>query len=191
MTINLLVFLLILGAPIIWGIMIFNQLVALKHNTKKASSNIDVLLKQRNDELPKLIDTCKQHMQYEQETLEKVMLARRQISDAMQKNDPQALHAAEQRLNFGLDNLYAVVENYPDLKASNSFIALQQRITNLEESITDRREFYNESANIHNTRIEQFPDVIIAKWFNFKNFRLTQFASKEIQNVDVGERFAR
>jgi len=90
---------------------------------------------------------------------------------------------------MGLENLFAVVENYPELKASESFQTLRNRIVSLEESITDRREFYNESANIHNTRIEQFPDLIIARMFDFKDYRLTHFTPSETQNIDVSARF--
>jgi LemA protein len=164
-------------------------LVTLKHNTSKSWSNIDVLLKQRHDELPKLVETCKQYMQHEKATLEQVMLARAGVSSAREKTDINALGAAETKLRQGLINLFAVAEAYPDLKANESFQHLQTRITGLEDAIADRREFYNDSVNNNNIRIEQFPDVIIARFFNFKAFDLLEFSEQEIGDVNVKSLF--
>lgn len=174
-----------LVAVLFYGIMIYNNLVSLKHAVSKAWSNIDVLLKQRHDELPKLVETCKQYMKYEQDTLERVMLARSAVSSAMQQGDVGAVGNAESELRLGLGNLFAVAENYPELKANESFLHLQSRITGLENSIADRREFYNESANNINVRIEQFPDVILANRFNFKPAELLEFDENEIRDVNV------
>ena len=170
---------------IIYIIIIYNGLVSLKHNTSKSWSNIDVLLKQRHDELPKLVETCKQYMKHERETLEQVMLARSGVSKALEKTDLAALGAAETQLRRGIMNLFAVAEAYPDLKANDSFQHLQARITGLENTIADRREFYNDSVNNNNIRIEQFPDVIIAQLFNFKDFDLLEFSEQEIKDVDI------
>jgi len=177
-------------AVLLYGVMIYNNLVSLKHAITKAWSNIDVLLKQRHDELPKLVETCKQYMKYEQETLEKVMKARAAVSNAMQKGDVGALGNAESQLRLGLGNLFAVAENYPELKANESFLHLQSRITGLENSIADRREFYNESANNNNVRIEQFPDVILAGWFRFKSAELLEFEENEITDVNLKALFS-
>lgn len=189
MTTGLLIFLSLLGGLLLWAILLYNQLVALKNNAEKAWSNTDVLLKQRNAELPKLVAVCKEHMQYEQATLQKVMEARNRIASAMQSGNMGALGAAENELRIGLGNLFAVAEAYPDLKASDSFQHLRERITGLEDSIADRREFYNDSAAINNTRIEQFPDVVIAKAFSFKRFRLMSFTVEETSDVDVAAHF--
>ena len=175
---------------IVYGIQIYNRLVSLKHGVSKAWSNIDVLLKQRHDELPKLVEVCKQYMGYEQETLERVMRARAQVAQAREGGDVPALGAAETQLRLGLGNLFAVAEAYPDLKANTTFMHLQDRITALENSIADRREFYNESANLNNVRIEQFPDVIIAGKFDFKPFDLLEFSDTEKADVAVKELFA-
>ena len=188
-TSGLLIFALLLGGIVLWGILLYNQLVMLKNNTDKAWSNIDVLLKQRNDELPKLITVCKQHMQYERETLERVIQARSQVNLAMNSGDMGALGRAEDQLRIGLGNLFAVAEAYPELKASEAFLRLQDRITNLEDGIADRREFYNDSANINNTRIQQFPDVLIANMFSFRPYRLMSFAVQETQDVDIAAHF--
>ena len=189
MTTGMIVFLALLGGLVLWGITLFNQLVMLKNNSEKAWSNIDVLLKQRNDELPKLIAVCKEHMQYEQETLQRIVEARGKVQSAMSSGDMGALGAAEDQLRIGLGNLFAVVEEYPELKASDAFLQLQSRVTMLEDSIADRREFYNDSANINNTRIEQFPDLVIAKAFSFKHFRLMTFSPLEKQDVDIASHF--
>lgn len=189
MNTGLVIFFALLGGLLLWGILLYNHLVLLKNNTEKAWSNIEVLLKQRNTELPKLIAVCKQHMAYEQTTLQTVMEARNRVSNAMQSGNMGALEAADNALRIGLGNLFAVAEAYPELKASESFQHLRERITGLEESIADRREFYNDSVALNNTRIEQFPDLIIAKSFSFKPFRLLRFKSEEIADVDVAAHF--
>jgi LemA protein len=180
----------VLAAGILYAIMIYNNLVSLKHNVSKAWANIDVLLKQRHDELPKLVETCKQYMGYEQETLEKVMQARAAVSAAREKGDVSALGPAETQLRMGLGNLFALAEAYPDLKANDSFQHLQGRISGLENAIADRREFYNESVNNNNVRIEQFPDVIIARNLGFGAKDLLEFSEGETKDVDVKELFS-
>lgn len=156
------ILLVLIAILVLYGVMIYNNLVALKHNVSKNWSNIDVLLKQRHDELPKLVEVCKQYMGYEQETLERVMQARSALAAAREAQNIPALGAAETQLRLGLGNLFAVAEAYPDLKANPQFQHLQDRITDLENGIADRREYYNESVNLNNVRIEQFPDAIIA-----------------------------
>jgi len=175
---------------VIYAIVTYNSLVTVKHNVGKAWSNIDVLLKQRHDELPKLVETCKQYMQFEQETLEKVMQARAQVFQAREQQNMGALGSAESALRSGLGNLFALVENYPELKANENFKHLQGRISNLENAIADRREFYNESVNVNNVRIEQFPDVVIAHMFKFAPFKLLKFQSSETADTDVKKLFS-
>ena len=189
MNTGLIIFFSLLGGVVLWGILLYNQLVLLKNNAEKAWSNTDVLLRQRNSELPKLVAVCKEHMQYEQQTLQKVMEARNLIASALQANNMQALDAAEEQVRIGLGNLFAIAEAYPELKASDSFQHLRQRVTSLEDSIADRREFYNDSATINNVRIEQFPDVLIAKALSFKHFRLMTFNAEETRDVDVAQHF--
>lgn len=176
-------------AALIYVIAIYNRLVNLKHNATKSWSNIDVLLKQRHDELPKLVATCKEYMQYEKETLEKVINARSRAANARAAGDIGALGAAEGALRIGLGQLFALAEDYPDLKANETFQHLQARITGLENSIADRREFYNESVNLNNIGIEEFPDVVIARFFNFKPFQLLEFEQSEIADVNVSGLF--
>lgn len=190
MNTGLIVFLGIFLAPIFWGVSIYNHLITLKNNTQKAWSNIDVLLKQRNSELPKLIDTCKQHMKFESETLERVIKARNLVESARKAQDIPQLSSAEMSLETSLTGLFAVAEDYPELKASDSFLRLQSRITTLEESISDRREFYNDSAAHSNTRIQQFPDNLVAKIFSFEEFNLMEFKIEELQDIDVAASFS-
>lgn len=174
---------------VVYVIQIYNRLVSLKHAVSKSWSNIDVLLKQRHDELPKLVEVCKQYMGYEQETLEKVMKARSQVAQAREGGDVAALGAAESQLRTGLGSLFALAEAYPDLKANSTFQHLQNRITALENSIADRREFYNESVNLNNIRIEQFPDVLVARRFEFGSFELLEFSETETTDVELGQLF--
>lgn len=185
MDIGFYIFLGFIVALALYAVVLYNHLVSLKHGITKAWANIDVLLKQRHDELPKLVETCKQYMGYEQETLERVMKARSAVSAASAKGDVGGVGAAETMLRAGLGNLFALAEAYPDLKANETFQHLQTRISGLENSIADRREFYNESVNNNNVRIEQFPDVIIARMLNFKEAELLEFSEEELQNVDI------
>ena len=174
---------------LVYGVMIYNNLVTLKHGVTKAWSNIDVLLTQRHDELPKLVETCKRYMAYEQETLERVMQARTAVFKAQGSGDVPALGAAEQQLREGLGRLFAVVENYPDLKADQSFQHLQTRITQLEDTIADRRELYNEAVNLNNIRLQTFPDLIVARLFEFRPAPLLEFTEEQKRDVDLGKLF--
>ena len=173
----------------IYAVSIYNHLVRLKHNVSKAWSNIDVLLKQRHDEIPKLVETCKQYMQYEQETLEKVMQARSRVAQARESQDIAGLGMAEGALRMGLGQLFALAEDYPELRANDNFQHLQGRISTLENTIADRREFYNESVNLNNIGIEQFPDIIVARLLGFGPRELLEFEAQEIADVNVKQLF--
>ena len=175
----------------IYVVGIYNGLVRLRESVKVAWANIDVLLKQRHDELPKLVDACKRYMQCESETLEKVMRARSAVIQAVGQGNVAAVGAAEQQLRTGVGQLFAVAENYPQLKSDETFKHLQARISGLEESIADRREFYNDQVNLNNIRIKVFPDAIIANAFGFAPAQLLEFAADEKRDVNVGELFAR
>lgn len=182
-------FAIVLGAILLYSITVYNSLVNIQANVKKAWSNIGVLLKQRHDELPKLIDTCKIYMKHEQETLEKVIQARSAVQTAQNNVDANALSSAEAVMKASLGNLFALAESYPDLKADTHFKDLQARISGLESQIADRREFYNDSVNINNVRIKQFPDVIVASMFNFKSARLLKFTATETKDINISDRF--
>lgn len=175
---------------IVYAVMLYNGLVTVKNNVSLAWANIDVLLKQRHDEIPKLVEICKQYRQFEQETLEKVTRARAAVQDARATQDIGALGSAEAALRSSLGGLFAVAEAYPELKANENFTQLQSRITQLENAIADRREFYNDSVNVNNVRIEQFPDAIIANAFGFHAARLLRFDAAETADADVKQLFA-
>ena len=189
MGIGTIIFLGALAVAVVYAIMLYNNLVQVKHNVSKAWANIDVLLKQRHDELPKLVETCKQYMQFEQETLTKVMEARSKVFTAREAQNIGALGPAEGMLRASLGNLFALAEAYPDLKTNQTFQQLQTRISGLENAIADRREFYNESVNVNNVRIEQFPDSIVAGMFGFKPAQLLEFQAEEKADVDIGKLF--
>jgi LemA protein len=138
---------------------IYNQLVQVKVNVDKSWSNIEVLEKQRFDEIPKLVKVCEGYMQYERQTLEKVIEARTRF---LQAKGPSDMAQASADMGGALKSLFALAESYPDLKANQNFMQLQGRVTALENEIADRREFYNESVTINNARIQQIPYVFFA-----------------------------
>jgi LemA protein len=187
--IGLVITLALIAALMVYVVGIYNGLVGLRENIKAAWANIDVLLKQRHDELPKLIETCKRYMQFEQETLEKVMRARATVDQASASGNVAAVGAAERQLRSGVTRLFAVAESYPELKSDQTFKQLQGRITSLEESIADRRELYNDQVNLNNIRVKVFPDVLIAQQFGFQPAQLLEFSQEEKRDVDMGALF--
>ena len=176
------ILLLLLVVLISYTITIYNGLISLKNNIDKSWSNIDVLLKQRFDEVPKLIKVCEGYMQHEQKTLEAVIKARSMVQQA--GNDKDRLKA-QNALTETLRSLFMVVEQYPDLKADSLFQNLGRRISEIESMIADRREFYNDSVNLYNIRIAQFPDVLIANIFSFTGRTLWQIDPTHRQDVEV------
>jgi LemA protein len=169
---------------------IYNGLVRVGASVKLAWSNIDVLLVQRHDELPKLVEVCRQYMEYERDTLERVAKARSAVDAARSSGNVNSVGAAEQELRAGLGGLYAVAERYPDLKANEAFRQLQARISGLETAIADRREIYNDSVNANNVRLQTFPDTLVASFGDFNPAKLLQFSSAEKTDVDVKGLFA-
>jgi LemA protein len=169
----------------IYAIVIYNGLVNLKNGITKAWSNIDVLLVQRHDELPKLVETCKQYMQFERDTLEKVMTARSAVNSARQNGDVKGVGEAQGAIRNALSNISATVEAYPELRANQAIMQLMGRITGLENAISDRREFYNEAVNANNVRIAEFPDLLVARFSGFKEAALLQFSDEQKSDVDM------
>jgi LemA protein len=175
------IFFIVIGVAI-YFVTIYNSLVRLENNIDKAWANIDVLLKQRHDELPKLIETCKGYMQFEQKTLQAVTEARMAFAKA---NTVSEKAQADNLISGSLKSLFAVAENYPELKANNNFMQLQARITELEERIADRREFFNDDVNTYNIRIRQLPDVFVANMLGLKHRDLFKVAEEDRQDVEV------
>ncbi len=145
--IALLVLLFVIAGAIGYLLMLYNGLIAVKNNVDKAWANIDVLLKQRHDELPNLMEVCKGYMKYEGDTFERVTKARSMYSQAQTVDQKVEASAT---MTSALGRLLATAENYPELKANNNFMQLQNRISELESQIADRREFYNDSVNVFN-----------------------------------------
>lgn len=181
------VLLLVVGGIVVYAVMIYNGLIRLNRNIDKAWSNIDVLLKQRSDELPKLIDTAREYMDYEQEVIENVTEARTQ---AQRAQGPSEEADADEAVKGALANLFAVAEDYPELKANESFQQLQDRIAEIEERIADRREFYNSSVNTYNIRINQIPYVFVANAMDYEDRELFQVSEEDRRDVDVSELFS-
>jgi LemA protein len=165
-----------------YGLSIYNSLVALKNNIGRSWANIDVLLKQRHDELPKLVKTCEGYMQHERAVFDKLSEAR----GALVKARSVAERAeAEGLLTRALGGFFAVAESYPDLKANQSFLQLQSRISEIENQIADRREFYNDTVTTFNTRIQQMPDAIVANWLALAPAQLFKVDDADRQDVEI------
>ena len=167
---------------IMYFVGIHNNLVALKNDIDRSFANIDVILKQRHDELPKLIDTCKGYMQYEQKTLQAVTDAR---TSYMRATTPAEKTQADGMVSGALKTLFAVAENYPDLKANTNFMQLQGRITELEEKIAAQRSRFNEDANIFNIRIAQIPANFVAGFMGLQPHALFQAAEADREDVKI------
>lgn len=162
---------------------IYNSLVRLRNQVQNAWSQIDVQLKRRHDLIPNLVETVKGYMQHERETLEAVTKARQQ---AVQMSDSVAQQAKmENLLTQTLRSLFAVAENYPDLKANQNFLALQEELTSTENKISFARQFYNDSVLQLNNKVEMFPSNLIAGSFGFKKgeFFEVEEAAKETPQV--------
>ncbi|MFO7845866.1 MAG: LemA family protein [Balneolaceae bacterium] len=159
---------------------IYNKLVSLRNRFKNAFSQIDVQLKRRYDLIPNLVNVAKQYMSHEKETLEAVIQARNQAVSsenevAQQPDDPEAMQklmGAEQSLTSSMGRLFALSENYPDLKANQNMMQLTEELTSTENKIAFARQSFNDSVMNYNTAIEKFPNVIIANMFGFKEARL-------------------
>lgn len=176
--IGLLVILGILGALVLFLIGIYNSLVQLRNRVKNAWSQIDVQLKRRHDLIPNLVETAKGYMQHERQTLESVTNAR---SRAMGAGSVGEKAKAEGELSGAMSRFMLVVENYPDLKANQNFLALQEELTSTENKISFARQNYNDQVLFYNNKIQMFPSNIIANSFNFK--------SEEFFEIeDAGER---
>lgn len=167
---------------IMYGVSIYNGLISLFHNVDKAWSNIDVLLKQRHDEIPKLIKVCEGYMKHERDTLESITKARTSCINAGSVGESAQ---SEGMLTQALKSLFAVAENYPDLKANTGFLQLQDRVSYLESQIADRREMYNDSTNNYNIRIHQIPDMFVAGMMNMKDKELFKVSETDRQDVDI------
>lgn len=155
----------VLGLLLVYGIYTFNRLVTLRVRTENAWSQIDVQLRRRYDLIPNLVTTVKGYASHEREVFEEVARARAQAVDASGVQDQAQ---AENQLTRSLRRLFAVVENYPELRASDNFLALQEELTGTESKIAFARQFYNDVVATLNTKIQTFPPSIVARLFRFQ-----------------------
>lgn len=175
-------FLLFVGGVLVYTVILYNELVRLRNDNDRSWANIDVLLKQRHDEIPNLVETVKGYMQHEQQTMLAVTQAR---AASMNAASIRQKAQADLLMTGALRGLFAVAENYPQLKANENFLKLQTRITELEDRIADRREFFNDDVNTYNTRIGQIPDVFVASFMNLKPRSMFQVSEEDRKLVEV------
>jgi len=169
-----------------YTVKIYNSLVSLREQVDQAKQNIDVLLKQRRDELTKLIDAASEYMDHEEEVLTELTQAREQSAAA---NTPAEQAEADQQVRQAMMNFEARAEDYPELRSQENLMQFQESISSIEDQIADRRELYNEAATQLNTRIDQFPYVLIANQFGFDERELFEATAAEKEDVDVGAAF--
>ncbi len=177
-----LAFLLFAVGVLIYTVILYNGLVRLRNENDRAWANIDVLLKQRHDEIPNLVEIVKGYMQHEQQTLLAVTRARAASMNAASVGQKAV---ADLQVVSALRGLFAVAENYPQLKANENFLKLQNRISELEERIADRREFFNDDVNTYNTRIGQIPEVFLASFMNLKPREMFKVSDEDRRQVEV------
>jgi len=178
-----LIFLAVVALAAIFFVGIYNSLVQLRNRVKNAWSQIDVQLKRRHDLIPNLVETAKGYMQHERETLTAITDAR---SRAMGAGNVHDKSAAETQLSAAVSKFMLTVENYPDLKANQNFLALQEELTATENKIAFARQAYNDAVLFFNNKIEMFPSNVIAGMFNFRpeeNFEIEEPAQREAPKV--------
>jgi len=191
MTIVLYIILGIIAALILWVIYAYNFFVRLVNRTKEAWADIDVQLRRRYDLIPNLVETVKGYAKHERQTFDAVVNARAKATQmtidpsTVTPEQIKAFGEAQMGLSTALGRLLAVAENYPDLKANQNFLQLQNRVSGLENTISDRREFFNESANVYNIRIQQFPDVFLANSLGYKQHPLLEIPKEETKDVKI------
>ncbi len=179
----LLIILIILAVIFVVGFLIYNGLIAARNKVKNAWSQIDVQLKKRYDLVPNLIETVKGYVKHEQLTLTKITELRTQ---AMQTKDIKETMKANEKMSKEIGGLLnVVVENYPDLKASQNFLMLQEELSGIENKIAYSRQFYNDTVMDYNNKTEMFPTNMFAKMFNFQKQGFLEATSKEKENVKV------
>jgi LemA protein len=161
---------------------VYNSLVQVRNNVRKSFNNIDVLLMQRHDELPKLIDACKGYMAHEWELLKTLTRLRESYSAARTTDEKTRI---ENRINRQYLTLTGRWEAYPDLKAQEGFKQIQERISGLESAIADRRELFNDSVNIYNIQIERFPHLILARIFGYAKRAFLEVSEEKKSDVKI------
>ncbi len=165
-----------------WFFTVYNGLIHVKENIKKSWANIDVLLMQRSDEIPKLIKVLKSFVKHEKTMFDNVMDARKSYLGA---NSITEKADADNQISDALKSVFALSEAYPELRSNDNFLNLQDRISGLENEIADRRELYNESVNNYNIRIQSLPDVVIANAMGFGQEEMFKVEDSKKKDVDI------
>ncbi len=178
------IFIAVVAALSMWAITTYNRGVKLRNQVEEAWSGISVQLKRRYDLIPNLVNTVKGYAKHEQETLEKVINLRNR-AQAVPAGDHAAQAQAEQALSAGIRGIFALAENYPDLKANQNFIDLQRSITDVEDHIQNARRYYNAVVRDNNNYVETFPSMIIARMGGFSTFAYFEIDEGERENVKV------
>jgi LemA protein len=174
----------IAGLIVIWLALTYNGFIGMRNRVRNAWSQIDVQLRRRYDLIPNLVETAKGYMKHEREVLENVTKARQQGIDAKNVKDQAA---AENMITSALRQLFAVAENYPDLKASQNMLAVQEELTTTENKISFARQFYNDNVMKYNIKIQKVPANIVAGMFNFKQedfFEIEEGEAREPVKVE-------
>ncbi len=156
----------VLGSALVWLILVYNGLVSIRNDVQSSWNQIDVQLKRRHDLIPNLVQTVKAAMEFEQDTLDKVISAR---TKAVSASTPAAKAEAENMLSQTLGKLFAVMENYPDLKSNQNVMQLQEELTSTENRIAFARQLYNDLVANFRTKLQVFPNNIISSMFDFKS----------------------
>ena len=182
------ILLIVLGVLVValggYTVSLYNSLVTVRNNVEKAWETIDIVLQQRNDELPKLIDACKAYMQHEKGLLEQITELRTGYASTRGMQDKIRL---ANELNTSLGKLRMVWEQYPDLKAVQSFLQVQGRVSAIESKIADYREMFNDTVNIYNIQIERLPDFLLARALSYQRHAFLEVP--EAKKADVKMQF--
>ena len=176
------VLVLIIFGLISWFLTVYNGLIQVKENIKKSWANIDVLLMQRSDEIPKLVKVLKSFVKHEKKMFDSIMEARSFYLGARSVSEKAD---ADSEMSSALRSVFALSEAYPELRSNDNFLKLQERISGLENDIADRRELYNESVNNYNIRIQSLPDAFIANSMNLASEEMFKVDEKKKKDVDI------
>jgi len=180
-------FFIVLGVVVLWAVYVFNRFISLRNRTKEAWADIEVQLKRRYDLIPNLVSTVKGYATHESSAFENVTKARSAAMGAGNNLSDKA--GAENMLTGALKSVFAIAEAYPDLKANQNFLALQNELSDTENKIQAARRFYNSNVRDLNTSVESFPGNIVARIFNFSQMEFFDLADDDVAQKNVEVKF--
>ncbi|KKR41524.1 MAG: LemA family protein [Parcubacteria group bacterium GW2011_GWF1_40_6] len=180
-------FFIVLGVVVLWAVYVFNRFISLRNRTREAWADIEVQLKRRYDLIPNLVNTVKGYATHESSAFENVTKARSAAMGAGNNLSDKA--GAENMLTGALKSVFAIAEAYPDLKANQNFLALQNELSDTENKIQAARRFYNSNVRDLNTSVESFPGNIVAKIFNFSQMEFFDLADDDVAQKNVEVKF--